>query len=321
VDIKPAVRSSPLSVDEGARGALPGIRAKVRTLVSIAAANGSSIPSNELFLLLPSGVFMSPEELEEFVSLDATLRKEIAVSHGEFAFKGFEALARQRPEQMGRTADRVRLAQSFADRLAKMCPWIRLVAISGSTAYGRARDHDDIDFFVVTRRHRLWVTLLFALILAKIQRRRTPSVPGYCFNRLLDDAQCADTFRTLQEPLLAREALTMRVLKGQTYYQELIQSATWMREMFPALYDQSLANEIASEPSGTKRDRGIWSTANWIAFASLAPYATLAGMLRNHRLLESGNIDARFRTVIRRGFFAYESRKFDLLKDIYRQAF
>jgi len=308
-------------MDEGARATLLSIRAKVRTLVSIAAANGSSIPSSELFLLLPSGAFTSPEALEEFVSLDATLRKEIAVSHGEFAFKGLEALARQRAERIGRTAHRVRLAQSFADRLAKMCPWIRLVAISGSTAYGRAGDRDDIDFFVVTRRHRLWVTLLFALILAKIQRRRIPSVPGYCLNRLLDDAQCAHTFRTLQEPLLAREALTMRVLKGQGYYQELIQSATWMGELFPALYNQSLANEIASEPSGTKRDCGTWSIANWIAFAGLAPYATLAGMLRNHGLLESGKLDARFRTVIRRGFFAYESRKFDLLKDTYRRAF
>jgi len=37
--------------------------------------------------------------------------------------------------------------------------------------------------------------------------------------------------------------------------------------------------------------------------------------------LESGKLDARFRTVIRRGFFAYESRKFDLLKDTYRRAF
>jgi len=113
----------------------------------------------------------------------------------------------------------------------------------------------------------------------------------------------------------------MRVLKGQGYYQELIQSATWMGELFPALYNQSLANEIASEPSGTKRDCGTWSIANWIAFAGLAPYATLAGMLRNHGLLESGKLDARFRTVIRRGFFAYESRKFDLLKDTYRRAF
>ncbi len=321
VSKKSDVRSSPLSSDDSSGASLSSIRAKVRTLVSIAAANDSSIPSAELFLLLPRGVFASPEGLEEFVSFDATLRKEIVLAHGELSFKGSEALTRHREEQIGRAAHRVRLARSFADRLVELCPWIRLVAISGSTAYGRTRARDDIDFFVVTRKNRLWITLLVALILAKIQRTRNPSVPGYCFNRLLDEVQCARTFRTLQEPLLARETLTMRVLKGKAYYLELIQSASWMGGLFPALYQQSLASGDASERAGSNRDHRFWSLLNWIALAGLAPYATLAGLLRNRRLSESGEVDARFRTVIRSGFFAYESRKFDLLKDMYRKAF
>ena len=320
VVVKPDQRPGPLPADDGTRASLASIRTKVRTLVSIAASNDSSIPSAEVLLLLPRGAFTSPAGLEEFVSHDRTLRTEIVVSDGELAFKGSEALARDRSEQTNRTAYRVRLARSFAHRLVRACPWIRLVAISGSTAYGRTKHRDDIDFFVVTRKNRLWVTLLFALILAKIQRTRNPSAPVFCFNRLLDEAQCDDTFRTHQEPLLAREALTMRVLEGRTYFLGLIQSASWMGGLFPGLYQESLA-QGEGELAVTNRDHRFWSFANWIAFGAVAPYAALANLSRNHRLLKSGEADARFRTVIGRGFFAYESRKFDLLKDAYRRAF
>ena len=317
----PERRSLPTSAPEGVEAALPCLREKVRTLVSIAASNGSSISSAELFLLLPSDTFVSPKGLEDFVSRDSSLQKEMVVSRSEIAFRGSEDLTRSRAEQVRQTARRVRLAQYFADRLVAICPWLRLVAISGSTAYGGTKARDDIDFFVVTRRHRLWVTLLLAMVLAKIYRMRNSSVPVYCFNRILDESQCPDAFRTLQEPLFAREALSLRVLKGQPFYRGLLQSASWMEKVFPGLYHQASTELHVTAPASADREPRLWTIANWIAFASLAPYITLASLLRNGRLQKAGNVDARYRTIIRPGFFAYESRKFDLLRDAYRRAF
>ncbi len=289
--------------------------------MAIAASNGSSISSSELFLLLPPGTFTSSEGLEQFVSNDQVLRNEIAVSRGEFAPQGLENLTHDQAEQVILTSRRVQLAQLFADQFVKACPWIRLVAISGSTAYGRTKARDDVDFFVVTRRNRLWITLLCGLVLSKIQRIRDRSIPVFCFNRILDESQCEVTFRTEQEPLLAREALSMRVLSGDSYYHGLVKSSSWMAELFPARYDQALAGGPVRETYVSNRGCGLWSIANWIAFGALVPYATLVSQIRNRRLRQSGNTEALFRTVIRRGFFAYESRKFDQLKETYRGAF
>ncbi len=271
--------------------------------------------------MLPPSKFDSVEGLERFLSYDPTLRKELIVSGGEIVFRGSEDLARRRPEQVRLAADRVQLATSFANRLVRVCPWLRIVAISGSTAYGRPKTRDDIDFFLVTRQKRVWITLLFAMVLAKLHRMRNPSTPVYCFNRMLDESRCEDTFRTFHDPLFAREALTLRVLDGQPYYLWLLQSAIWMEELFPAFYRQVLTRRDETEAARISRGPRIWSIANWIAFVGLAPYTRLASLLRNRRLQASGNLEAQFRTVIQPGFFAYESRRFDLLRDTYRRAF
>jgi hypothetical protein len=249
------------------------------------------------------------------------LRNELIVSGGEIVFRGSENLARRRPEQARLAADRVQLAASFANRLVRLCPWLRIVAISGSTAYGSPRARDDIDFFLVTRQNRLWITLLLAMGLAKIHRMRNTSTPVYCFNRMLDESRCAEAFRKFQDPLFAREALNLRVLDGQPYYRRLLQSASWIEELFPAFYRQALTRWNEKEGARISPGPRLWSIANWIAFAGLAPYAILANLLRNRRLQASDNLEAQFRTVIQPGFFAYESRKFDLLRDTYRRAF
>ena len=272
-------------------------------------------------MLLPPGVFASGNALEEFVSRDPSLRDELVVYRGEITLKGLEGLADRRNEQAALNSIRVRLARSFVDRLWRLCPWLRLAAISGSAAYGRSNPSDDIDFFFVTREDRLWVTLTIAMLLAKFQRMKDRSLPTYCFNRVMDEVECAKAFGTSREPLFAREALSLRVLRGQPYYRSLLQSARWMSDFFPALYRAADLVDGAWSEGG--RFRATWrgSIADWIAFACLASYSSILGLWRNATLRESGKQDSMFRTIIRRGLFAYESRKYDLLQASYRRAF
>lgn len=293
----------------------------IQTLVSIAAAHESSISTEELLLLLPQGAFASSAELESFVGYDPPLRGELLVRDGEITLKGSEPLARSRAEQVNLSAQRLGIARSFSDRLVGLCPWIRLVAISGSTAYGGTRPDDDVDFYLVTRRNRLWVTLLFAMLAARFHRMRDSNTPQFCFNRILEENECRDAFHSTQDPLFAREALRLCILEGRAYYQELLDSAPWMGDVFPALFRRALTTTPISDPLGDNADGRVWSIVNGIVFAALAPYLTIMGLWRNNRLLRAGNLDARFRTMIRRGFFAYESRKYDLLSETYQKVF
>jgi len=235
---------------------------------------------------------------------------------------GSEELARDRIAQIELTAQRLQLAKSFSEQLMKACPWIRLAAISGSTAYATSRPQDDIDFFLVTRGKRLWVTLLIAMILARFRRLKNPTSPQLCFNRISEERECREEFRSVRDPLFAREALNLRVLAGQSHYRDLLSVAPWMGDVFPRLYSRLAVRDRSIQTNEvTFTARRHWWIANAIAFAILAPYLMMVGSVRNHRLLRHGAEQARFQTILRRGFFAYESNKYELLRDRYSKVF
>ena len=297
------------------------IRPIIQTVVSIAADHGSSISSEELLVLLPEGVFDSSADLESFVEGDASLGHELKVLDGQITLRGLERLASGRPDQIRLSDQRALTAQAFSDRLIIACPWIRVVGISGSTAYAGSKPQDDVDFYLVTGRNRLWITLLFAMISARFHRRKSPDSPQFCFNRILEENECRDAFCSKKDPLFAREALNLRILQGRDYFRELLSSATWMEGLFPGLFRQALGLAIVRKSNVKKADRRVWSIVNGVAFAGLVPYLTIVGIWRNHRLQRAGKVDARFRTITRRGFFAYESKKYDLLRDAYSKVF
>jgi len=325
LDFKPereaAQLGNPSSAQPSVDPRTSSIRPIIQTLVSIAADHGSSISSAELLVLLPEGVFDSSADLESFVEGDASLGHDLRVLDGQITLRGFERLASGRPDQIRLSDQRALAAQEFSNRLIIACPWIRVIGISGSTAYGGSKSQDDVDFYLVTGRNRLWITLLFAMISARFHRLKSSDSPQFCFNRILEEYECRDAFRSNKDPLFAREALNLRILQGGDYFRELLSSATWMERLFPVLFRQAFGPAMVRTPNVEKANHRVWSIVNGVAFAGLAPYLTIVGMWRNHRLLRAGRVDARFRTITRRGFFAYESKKYDLLRDTYSKVF
>lgn len=297
-------------------------REKIRSLVKIATEHDSSMSAEELFVLLSRDEFSSPDDLEDFIVRDPDLGKEVIVSQGEVILKGFENLVGRQQDALARTAWRFEVARSFSALLIRACPWVRLIALSGSMAYRRTKQEDDIDFFLVTGQNSVWITLLIAMAGAKIDRLRRRRRTVLCFNRILGEAECSETFRSVRDPLFGREALCLTILAGHPYYRSLLESAPWIGRMYPRLYAKALDSaNLENEGSDLRsRPRPSRSMVNVASFFLLAPYLRLVGLWRNRYLQRVGNLDARFRTVIRREFFAYESNKYELLRKEYRDS-
>ena len=298
---------------------LHDLRSRIQTFVEIAADNGSTISFGELRTLLPSTIFPSDEVLQRFISMDDRLSTRLASVGREVAIRGREALAEDRRAQRSLTVARLRQANRFVDVLSRICPWIRVAGVSGSTAYGGAKPSDDIDFFLVTARDRLWLSLLLALVTARLVRTRTRSSTVYCFNRILDEETCMGAFASTRDPLFAREALNLRVLRGGDAYRDLLAAARWMEGPFPNLY-----RTRTEGPRGTfgRRSRGARPFLRGLDLAVaifLGSYLVLAGLRRNKRLLRQGRRRECFRTVVRRGFYATESVLYDELREAYRR--
>ncbi len=309
------------SLGQTAAERVPDARERIRVLVEIAAHNESSISLHEILDLLPRGPFPSTEALRDFIAADDRLSRQLSAVGEEITLRGRESLAAGRGIQRDLAEKRVAEADRFLSALSRICPWIELAGVSGSTAYRGAKPSDDVDFFLVTRRRRLWLTLLLALAAAKAVRLRAGTGPTYCFNRLAESPSCRKAFRDSRDPLFAREALSLRVLRGARFYRDLLHMAPWMAEPFPGLYASRL---LESGPDGVgpeSANRWLGDLLNAAAFLVLAPYLRFVGLLRNLRLRHEGRGEECFRTVVRRDFWATESAIFDALRDEYRKAF
>ncbi len=297
------------------------IRERIQVLVEAAVSNGSTISVDELRTLMPVSRFPTDGVLLHFLVTDERLSVRLAEIRGEITLRGREDLAGSRPSQRVLARNRSVQADVFLQALVRICPWINLAGISGSTAYGGAKPGDDIDFFLITARHRLWISLFFAMAMARLGRLRSKNSPVYCFNRIAEQADCEKAFRESREPLFAREALNLAILHGRALYGHLLASAPWMEIIFPELYATRLREARRASDEVRGRGRAASGILNGAAFLTLAPYLWLAGLVRNVRLERAKRDKECFRTVIRPDRYATESTVYDELREAYREAF
>lgn len=292
------------------------LRQRIEGLVSVAAANGCTISLDELHALLPLGPFPSSDSLGRFLDTDREMRERLIVAGAQVVPRERSDLLDRRAVQQALTADRLARAERFLARLERVCPWIEMVGVSGSVAYGGTKPHDDVDFFLVTRARRMWLSLAAAMVLARIERWRDPPTPVYCFNRVTEGDACMASFRGSDDPLFAREALNLRILRGHDFYQGLLRASPWMEKHFPRLYGSRLeAVEEMDEPPA--RTGSVGTFLNLAAYVALGSYLWSVGLIRNARHARAGHSGERFRTVVERDFCAYESKKYDDLRDLY----
>ena len=74
-------------------------------------------------------------------------------------------------------------------------PWIQAIFVTGSLAMNNTDQEDDLDFMVITKKQRLWVTRVFVLIIASIKGKRRSwqekKHQGWCLNLWLDENHLA----------------------------------------------------------------------------------------------------------------------------------
>ena len=61
-------------------------------------------------------------------------------------------------------------AEKWGRRIGRI-PFVRMVAVTGGLAVDSVADHDDIDYFIVVRPGRLWLTRLMIIVLGRLADR------------------------------------------------------------------------------------------------------------------------------------------------------
>lgn len=221
------------------------------------------------------GGAVPPESLLLAVEGSDTIRR----TDGFVVLRGWERLigpSRRRVDTHRRLNARVReTARAFATDLARFCPFVEAIALSGSVASGGYEEGDDIDFDLFVEAGTKYTCYLLATLIGLKYAWKHRGVEMNEFHRtpLLPKITCvnvvwpADETRPFvrQDENVAFELLRCQPLVGAHRFHEVIRDNPWLREYFPQL------------------DERIWLDP--VSVAS-SPLAGLAAFLRRHpRLL------------------------------------
>jgi hypothetical protein len=168
----------------------------------------------------------------------------LAVTDGYVTWRGRERLVEERRQ---REANSVRL-WALAHRVgawARIFPFIRMVAVTGSLAVNHAGPGHDIDLLCVARRRRVWPAVLAMRLIHYRARRQFRVV--VCPNCVLDES---DLLVRHQNLYLAHQVLHMQPLWGLAAHAELLAANRWVVDYLPNWQPGAPVTPSAQQPQG-----------------------------------------------------------------------
>jgi hypothetical protein len=160
-------------------------------------------------------------------------QKIIGQAAGFYFLPGREALVAIR--QRRTVASRAKWQKAdYWSRFFKVCPWIKLVGVSGALAMDNSEANDDLDLVFITARRRLWLTraLVVLFLFLTGQYRRPSRISGrFCPNLFLAE----DALSAFEKNLfIAHEIVQLRLLwEREGFYHYFLSRNDWVREYLP----------------------------------------------------------------------------------------
>lgn len=119
-----------------------------------------------------------------------------------------------------------------ADDIAKFLssfPFVRGVAVSGSLSKNYADEASDIDFFIITKKNRLWLARSFMHLFKKFTYLFKKQ-HFFCMNYYVDEEGLEIKEKNIYT---ATELATLLPLRGIAAFQDLFKSNQWSRDFLP----------------------------------------------------------------------------------------
>jgi hypothetical protein len=150
----------------------------------------------------------------------------LACREGHFMLPGREeALALRR--RRGEFSTRLWPSAARYGRWIGHLPFVRMVAVTGSLAMDSADRQADLDYLIVTRPGRLWLTRALVILLVRLASRRGDTI---CPNYFLSERALELPQRNL---FTAHELAQMVPLAGEEVYRRMWRLNGWVRGYLP----------------------------------------------------------------------------------------
>jgi len=188
------------------------------------------------FLGFKTGMAQITRTLKKLVYAGVIFRKE-----EWYSLKNESSLTERRKE-LNRTASAMLPRAGRIARLLYGFPFVRAVCISGSLSKHCADRNADIDFFLITKRNRLWLARTFLHILKKLAFL-TGHEHCLCMNYFVDEEGLSIIEKNI---FTATEIITLLPLHPDETMQAFLDANAWVHEYFPNLEESRSAIQLGN---------------------------------------------------------------------------
>jgi hypothetical protein len=289
----------------------PRVEELVGMAMKVATLHGASLALADLLQLLPSEA--SRDEVARALETSPSLKQMYNLRDGLVVPKASTSDTSSSNNERARSSStNTLLAHWLASRVG---PSAVVMAVSGSTSYRSASWEDDVDLFCVIRAGFMWPFIAKTLVLTRMSRITGGKRAPICLSCIMDWNYARHLFRSDRGGLMARDALVADVLVGETEYQSLIETASWMSRYFPKLYE--LRGGRGAPPS-VHADTGVLGRVlNLFLYATLGTFIKAKARIHNLSLAKKGRTLARFEAKVGVDHLIYESAKYLKTKELY----
>lgn len=316
----------------------PSTVSNIRLFCEVARANGSSLSISDLLLLI--SLELSESELKdawrncESLNMKYDIDSGFVVERNEKRSKSRGAADPQAAyeeteslDRLARASSNISFAMSFGSFIGDKC--FKVLAISGSTSYLSVSEDDDLDFFCISRTGSMWTSLVRSLLLARAFRLSLTGAPWLCLSYVADEEFAKSEFERNQNGVIARDALSARVIHGKEFYYNILKRSSWMKQYFPKLYSLRLMRSPGNSPDRISTEgknapdlqsqisSPIRKIVNLFLYYTAGSYIKLKANLLNRRFAKLGKRSSLFKLRIGPDHCIYESVDYMSLKEMY----
>jgi hypothetical protein len=151
-------------------------------------------------------------------------------------------------------AEKLLITAQRQARILSWFPFIKCICVSGSLSKYYVNDHSDIDYFIIAKKRRLWLTkLLMSLIVETLEIFR---LEKYCCpNYIITENNLNINDRNI---FTAMEIITLIPLYNKAAYEKFLSENEWVKAYFP-YYEMNIP--VNSYSYSKKFLRSFWNSS------------------------------------------------------------
>lgn len=166
---------------------------------------------------------------------------------GYLFFKGKENLITLRQHKKIYSEGKLKIASEIISWLKRL-PFIEFIGITGTLSMHNASIDDDIDLFIITSKHRLWISRFLVTFFVEFTGRRRHPEDHFvsnkiCLNMFLSEKYLS-VFKKRQNIFIAHEILQIKPLydKDNTF-KKLLTANQWVQKYLPNAWNDFYQKE------------------------------------------------------------------------------